>query len=124
MLTGLDQAVDQRDQPKDGQGHPDGVKSGAFVRAGFRHQREDRDRAGQRDGHVDQEHPPPPVVGQQPASEDRAERQRHERRRRHDPARPRALLFLEQHWQGREPHHDQPRPSQREQHSRRDERAA
>ena len=85
VLAGLDQAVGQDHQPGGRGRHPDEVQARALRGAGLRHQGDDGDQGHHDDGHVDQEHPAPPVVRQQPATEDRADREGHEGGRRHDP---------------------------------------
>ena len=50
----------------------------------FRQQGEQRDEGDRHDGHVDEEYGTPPGIGQQPAAEDRADRERRDGHRDHD----------------------------------------
>ena len=82
VLPGRDETVDQRGQAA-ARGHdPHRVQAGAAGGTRLRHQHHDRDQADHHHRDVQQEHPAPPVVGQQPAAEDRADRQGQEVGRR------------------------------------------
>ena len=96
LLPGLDQAVAQHGQPQTRQHDADVVDPGTMGAARFGHEQRHRD---QREGdhrHIDEKHGAPPEVGEQPAAEDRPDREGHHRHAEHDGERPLALVLREQ----------------------------
>ena len=123
MLARLDQAIGQAYQASGRGNDADCVHAGTVCRARLRDQPRGHGQPDQGDRDVDQEHPAPPVASEQPAAEDRPDRQREEVRTRPDTDCPRTFLLGEQHGERREHHHDDPGSGHAEQHPGCDERA-
>ncbi len=102
---------------------PTGSSAGGAFAARLRQQDHDRDDREHDDRQVHQEDPAPPVVGQDPAADDRPERQRDEVGGGPDADRARPLLGGEQHRDAGEHERDDERRAEPEHRLRGDEHA-